>query len=342
MDLHRQGSYCRLASGDTVCSLVLCRPLRRSIRCVRFGSPYFFVPLSWPACSARLQDWEAADPPCGCSPDGPVLAAGRYLVSRRCAQLVGLVEGLVEDACAGERRPDCRGGPGLSTWLHEPSAALLERGRSCSFDLCRACYSLGTLTLPHITVAWQRVLPPLTAFFPSIPPSWRPLAPSPPFSPPLAGSRAVARSLRSALSSIALMARTLPPAATASASATSPAAAFTAHDVPHAAFTAYNDLNHLAAALLRLAAACGGPLGAALGEDPRAGLLGDAMALRDAARAVMLEQVRRGAGRMHALVTPQQTAVSLLDGTWSYWRWGTRTQVWCCACELRTAVVGWW
>lgn len=139
----------------------------------------------------------------------------------------------------------------------------------------------------------------------------------------------MARSLRSALSSIALMARTLPPAATASAA--SPAAAFTAHDVPHAAFTAYNDLNHLAAALLRLAAACGGPLGAALGEDPRAGLLGDAMALRDAARAVMREQVRTGAGRMQVRGALRVSCERRVQGA-GWWRGAaahlSSTQVW--------------
>jgi hypothetical protein len=47
------------------------------------------------------QDWEVQDPPCGCLTDGPLLATGRYLITRRTDELVRLLSGLVEDACGG-------------------------------------------------------------------------------------------------------------------------------------------------------------------------------------------------------------------------------------------------
>ncbi|GIL61179.1 hypothetical protein Vafri_15580 [Volvox africanus] len=51
----------------------------------------------------ELQDWEVQDPPSGCRTDGPMLATGRYLITRRTSDLVQLLTGLMQDACAGSR-----------------------------------------------------------------------------------------------------------------------------------------------------------------------------------------------------------------------------------------------
>ncbi|GLI68564.1 hypothetical protein VaNZ11_013030 [Volvox africanus] len=53
--------------------------------------------------AGEMQDWEAQDPPSGCRTDGPVLATGRYLITRRTSDLVQLLTGLMQDACAGSR-----------------------------------------------------------------------------------------------------------------------------------------------------------------------------------------------------------------------------------------------
>ncbi|GLC72450.1 hypothetical protein PLESTF_001249000 [Pleodorina starrii] len=53
--------------------------------------------------AGELQEWEVQDPPSGCRTDGPLLALGRYQVTRRTNELVQLLTGLVEDACGGSR-----------------------------------------------------------------------------------------------------------------------------------------------------------------------------------------------------------------------------------------------
>ncbi|GLC36007.1 hypothetical protein PLESTB_000528700 [Pleodorina starrii] len=53
--------------------------------------------------AGELQEWEVQDPPSGCRMDGPLLALGRYRVTRRTNELVQLLTGLVEDACGGSR-----------------------------------------------------------------------------------------------------------------------------------------------------------------------------------------------------------------------------------------------
>ncbi|GFR41505.1 hypothetical protein Agub_g2199, partial [Astrephomene gubernaculifera] len=128
------------------------------------------------------------------------------------------------------------------------------------------------------------------------------------------GSRAVCRALRAALSSITLMARTLPPLAATAAATTSTASSSSSAGagaggaaasspqrlvdvsaVPQLGLMAVNDLRHLADELLLLAAAYGPRLAAAAGEEEAeatAGMLADALQLRAAARAAMREQLR--------------------------------------------------
>ncbi|GIM16592.1 hypothetical protein Vretimale_19218, partial [Volvox reticuliferus] len=110
-----------------------------------------------------------------------------------------------------------------------------------------------------------------------------------------AGSRALSRALLSAVSSIALMARTLPPLAAAAAAA-SPSSAGAAEDsvaaVPQLGLLGVNNLQHLAATLMVLSQAYGAALEAATGEEVGPVLLGEALQLRAAARAWMREQLR--------------------------------------------------
>lgn len=112
----------------------------------------------------------------------------------------------------------------------------------------------------------------------------------------------------SAVGSIALLARTLPPlAATSASSGSSPSAvASTAYSsplatVPQLGLLAFNDLQHLAAMLLLLSQAYGAALDTATGEATGPIVLSEALQLRAAARALMRDLVRWGKGGLDRL-----------------------------------------
>jgi hypothetical protein len=50
--------------------------------------------------SGAVPEWEAQDPPSGCSQEGALLARGQYLVSSYLPALVELLESVLKDAVA--------------------------------------------------------------------------------------------------------------------------------------------------------------------------------------------------------------------------------------------------
>ncbi|KAG2425913.1 hypothetical protein HYH02_014912 [Chlamydomonas schloesseri] len=117
-----------------------------------------------------------------------------------------------------------------------------------------------------------------------------------------AGSRAVCRSLRSAVSSIALLARTLPPLVYGSGGAGGGGSGESLGAVPQLGMLAANDLQHLANSLLLLSMAYGAALEAAGGEPAAPGLVEEALALRAAARSIMRDVLKHQCAAMDDLL----------------------------------------
>ncbi|KAG2440845.1 hypothetical protein HXX76_003699 [Chlamydomonas incerta] len=164
--------------------------------------------------AGELQDWELADPPCGCDTSGPLLpGTGCYLITRRMVGVVELVTALLDDACAG--------------------------------------------------------------------------------------SRAVCRSLRGAVSAIALLARTLPPLVYGGGGS---GGGESLGSVPQLGMLAANDLQHLANSLLLLSQAYGAALEEAGGEPAAPGLIEEALALRAAARGILRDVLKHQHAAMDDLL----------------------------------------
>ncbi|KAG2497821.1 hypothetical protein HYH03_004091 [Edaphochlamys debaryana] len=100
--------------------------------------------------AGELQDWEAQDPPTGLRPEGPLLATGRYLITRRMQALAGLVEGLVQDACAGSRAVSRALLSAVSS-IALMARALPPAGAAASPEQLASVPQLGLLTATDLT-----------------------------------------------------------------------------------------------------------------------------------------------------------------------------------------------
>lgn len=107
-----------------------------------WAAPQIDLPRSR-AVAGQLQEWEARDPPTGCSAEASaLLACGQYSVSAHTPALLELVEGALQDAVSAGQR----GGAGWSQYIMCENvwtslAACVSQMVSLS---CKVLYSQGT------------------------------------------------------------------------------------------------------------------------------------------------------------------------------------------------------